>query len=109
MKRAELTKLGLSKEQIKGVQELHRRDMQYVDMNGPKTKLIDAITGMLPTLRKPDHLRDVLTHVTRLYYLEGKQLEADLAAAAQENDPLKALEIKAKEEGIPVTVEGESK
>ena len=40
MKRAELTKLGPSKEQIKGVQELHRRDMQYVDMNGPKTELI---------------------------------------------------------------------
>lgn len=88
MKKSELEALGLSAETIKAIQIIHGRDINALQAKGgAKTQnkdIRDAISAMLPMIRKRENLTELLRRVNSLYYIENR--------AERPQEPTKATE-----------------
>lgn len=78
MKREELLTLGLTPEQIKGVQVIHAKDLhEFKQKEGTgmvRKHLREAIAAMLPTILQAKNLKLILSYVNHLYYMENRSM-----------------------------------
>ena len=70
MKKADLSAIGLTDEQIEMVQALHNSETRKWLRNNTRVQLTNTIVGMVGLLRNLDDLRAVLDVVASLYKAE---------------------------------------
>lgn len=88
MKKSELEALGLDGPTIKAVQEIHGQDLQRIKekcvegAGAPASAFRTAIASMLPMITQRNHLKELLSHANRLYFIENRDQQKDKKTAA---------------------------
>lgn len=76
MKKTQLLELGLKPDQIKAIQHIHGEDMSKLQIklksSAAREHYINAISGMIPLVKRSDDLRRILDLVNHIYYLETR-------------------------------------
>lgn len=93
MKKMELLGLGLTPEQVKTVMCIHSEDMSNLRLKQGKSMeregYINAITNMLPLIKRRDDLKQIIALVNRLYYLEARSEEENTEENSSEEGSAK--------------------
>lgn len=90
MRREDLKKLGVPIESIEEIMRLHgktvsnikqKRDKQSVNREYEQTR--DAVINMLPMIKEPENMRQLLKQVNYLYHVENRISRAEKEEGAE--------------------------
>lgn len=80
MTREELLNLGVPAESINGIMKIHGRDLERLKKKVYKEtanmeceKIREAVANMLPMIKKPENLQEILTEINYYYHVENRK------------------------------------
>lgn len=85
MNKGEILALGVPADRVRDFQALYNRDMRKAAAHLTENPARAAISAMLPMIRRPENLRQLLTSINFMYWVENQPIRQKEAAPGATN------------------------